>query len=127
MSRIKQHRGFQNVFWYLFYRTQVIERPRISYHQTNWNIHLIERLRLPAFHPIAWAWGAHAQTTLHNFLNYADSFFRVPSTFRRESIVTFDENLAHLDWYDDDHHEVNSGSDSRPIVLILHGIAGSAD
>lgn len=67
-----------------------------------------------AFRPAAWAAGPHAQTLLARVLRSAQG-----PHFERERIATPDDDFLDLDWGPD------PGPDA-PIVLVVHGLEGSA-
>lgn len=72
------------------------------------------KFRPRAFRPARWAPGPHAQTLAARLLRPSD----VPYT-ERERLWTPDEDFLDLDWAPD------SGKDA-PIVLVMHGLEGSA-
>ena len=67
-----------------------------------------------AFHPAWWLPGAHGQTIAGRVLRRPR-----PPAFRRERLETPDGDFLDLDW-------VPSARQDAPLVLLLHGLEGSA-
>ena len=112
------------VIWMLYYYFYVVERPVLRFRRTPWNSTFIERLELPLFRPVFYAFHHHAQTILCNSLNKLDEILKPFASYRRERLPAFDGNDVVLDWAHDT--SIEGLPNDAPIVLILHGIYGSA-
>lgn len=76
-------------------------------------------MTLPAFQPAWWLPGPHAQTIGARMLRS-----RKGVRLRRERLTTEDGDFLDLDWVVDGAS--NPGPSSRPLVVLLHGLEGSA-
>ena len=112
------------VLWMLYYYFYVVERPALRFRRTSWNAMIMERFELPFFRPVFWAFHTHAQSVLCNSLNKLDEVLKPFASFRREQLPAFDGNKVVLDWAQDS--TINALPPDAPIVMILHGIYGSA-
>ena len=112
------------VLWMLYYYFYVVERPTLRFRRTSWNAMIMERFEMPFFRPVFWAFHTHAQSVLCNSLNKLDEVLKPFASFRREQLPAFDGNKVVLDWAQDS--TINALPTDAPIVMILHGIYGSA-
>lgn len=112
------------VQWFLYYRLRVVERPVLTFVRSTWNMSIMERFRVRAFYPCFWAFNAHAQTVICNALNALDEFITPFPAYRRELLPAKDKgNFAVLDIAE----EADGVGPASPIVIVLHGIMGSAE
>eukprot|EP01138_Halocafeteria_seosinensis_P000838 gb/GECG01000860.1/.p1 GENE.gb/GECG01000860.1/~~gb/GECG01000860.1/.p1 ORF type:complete len:674 (+),score=55.57 gb/GECG01000860.1/:1-2022(+) len=126
-------RGFTSVvsfffvtLWAIYYHSRVKESPRVVYQRSMWNMAIMERFQIDHFRPVFWAFNTHAQTVLCNSLNKLDEVLKPFREFKREHLPAFDEgNYVVLDWGLD--LGVQPLPDDAPVVLICHGIMGSAE
>eukprot|EP00457_Paulinella_chromatophora_P002164 gb/GEZN01002168.1/.p1 GENE.gb/GEZN01002168.1/~~gb/GEZN01002168.1/.p1 ORF type:complete len:659 (-),score=76.95 gb/GEZN01002168.1/:568-2544(-) len=75
--------------WALFYRYNVVEHPRLRYHRTFWNVHIVEKARLTKepFSPVYWGFNRHAQTIVCFVLQVLESHIWSQPVSVREEII----------------------------------------
>ena len=115
--------------WGLIYQYRVIETPKVWFHRTYWNTHIVEKSKISktAFHPVYWAFNRHAQTITCYLISAIEWLWSDPIVYTREEIPSYDgvnvQFLDHAGFREDGEGEsAGVGKETLPIVLCIHGL-----
>ena len=127
MSFARAFVSFFASIWMLTYRTRIVERATVSFHRSFWNNALVEKMSLPVFYPVFWAWHRHAQTIACFALSHLEKLWQEPITYARETIPAFDHpNVLFLDWasLDEAKHKIahEQGPADTPVIVCVPGL-----
>ena len=115
--------------WALIYQYRVIETPKVWYHRTYWNTHIVEKAQITKtpFHPVYWAFNRHAQTITCYLVSAIEWLWSNPIVYTREEIPSYDainmQFIDHASFREDvDVEEAPENQETQPIVLCIHGL-----
>lgn len=146
----KTRRSFPVFFltiWAIIYNYRVVETPKVWFHRTYWNTHIVEKARIAQteFRPVYWAFNRHAQTITCYLISAIEWLWSDPIVYSREEIHCFDGiNTQYIDYanFEDSDHSADTdigsislssnqyGKDTSlplPIVLCIHGLGDTRE